>query len=89
MEIPLQCNADGRTKANVWYWPLNQPLAGDNNNYGFYFDEDEDTKAEYSEDRSVSLDVEDNEKLKVEKKQLAALLQVNCVSNVDSITYRK
>ena len=61
MEIPLQCNADGRTKANVWYWPLNQPLAGDNNNFGFYFDEDEDTKAEYSKDRSVSLDVEDND----------------------------
>ena len=30
-----------------------------------------------------------NENLKVEKKQLAALLRVICVSNVDSITYRK
>ena len=25
---------------------LNQPLAGDYNNNGFYFDKDEDTKAE-------------------------------------------
>ena len=30
-----------------------------------------------------------NENFKVEKKQLTALLRVNCVSNVDSITYRK
>ena len=28
-----------------------------------------------------------NESLKVEKEQLKALLRVNCVSNVDSITY--
>ena len=30
-----------------------------------------------------------NENLQVEKQQLNSLLRVNCVSNVDSITYRK